>query len=103
MAADKTMHRTQLPKIFNDGTNNNFREWQTKSFHRFREWDLLKYLEGPTSEPPFIPPLRQTISHTRIDDDGRETTIHIQGNQTKHQQALTNAEPWMPGNNTALS
>ena len=97
------MHRTELPKLIDDGTDNNYGEWKTKSYHKFREWDLLKYIEGPTSEPPIIPPLRETVTYHGVDDAGQLSTTHILGNANEHQQALTAAEPWIFGNNIALS
>ena len=43
IANDDTVHRSELPKIIDDGTNNNYGEWETKSYHKLRDWDLLKY------------------------------------------------------------
>jgi gag-polypeptide of LTR copia-type len=103
MPNDNAAHRHELPKITDDGTNNNYGEWETKSYYKLREWDLLKYIEGPTSEPPVIPPLREPITHHSVDDNGNLSTVHAPGNLAEHQQALADAAPWMIGNNTALS
>ena len=103
MSNTDSVHRTELPKIIDDGTNNNYGEWETKSYHKFREWNLLKYIEGPASEPPIIPPLHHTVTHHGVDDDGNVSSIRVPGNLAEHKEALTQAEPWMTGNNTALS
>jgi hypothetical protein len=103
MPNDETPHHTELPKLVDDGVNNNYGEWETKSYHKLDEWDLLKYIEGPSSEPPVIPPLRETVSHQGIDDAGNVGTFHILGNANEHQQALTDAEPWLTGNKSALA
>jgi hypothetical protein len=94
---------TELLKIVDDGTNNNYGEWDTKSYHRLREWDLLKYIEGPTSQPPIIPPLRETATYHGVNDNGHPTTVHVPGNRAEHEQAIRDAAPWMAGNNTALA
>jgi hypothetical protein len=52
MANNETIHRTELPKITDDSVNNNYGEWKMKAYHKFRKWDLLQYIEGPSSEPP---------------------------------------------------
>jgi hypothetical protein len=94
---------TELLKLADDGINNNYSEWETKSYHKLLEWDLLKYIEGPTSQAPIIPPLRHTVTHHGLDEDGHPHTIHVLGNQAEHEQALRDAIPWMTGNKTALA
>jgi hypothetical protein len=103
MPNNETVHRTELPKIIDDGTNNNYGEWKTKSYHKLREWDLLKYIEGPTSVPPVIPPLRQRVTYHGVDDANNLSTTHVLGNEAEHQQAVLDTQPWMSGNNIALS
>jgi hypothetical protein len=103
MANDKTTHHADLPELLDDGTNNNYGVWKTKSYHKFLEWDLLKYIEGPTSDPPNIPPLRETVTYHGVNDDGNVSTLHVLGNAAEHQQAVAEAQPWMTGNTTALS
>ena len=93
---------TKLPEIVDDGMNNNYGEWEIRSYHQLREWDLLKYIEGPTSQPPIIPPLRQPATYHGVDDHGHPSTVHDRGNVAEHEQALRDAIPWMTGNNTAL-
>jgi hypothetical protein len=103
MAKDENSHGKDLPKLLDDGTDNNYGEWETKSYHKLLEWDLWKYIEGPTSEPPAIPPLRETVTHHGLDPNGNPSTVIQQGNNAEHQQALENARPWMIGNNTTMS
>jgi hypothetical protein len=78
-------------------------KWETKSYHKLLEWDLWKYIEGPTSEPLAIPLLRKTVTHHGLDPNGNPSTVIQQGNNAEHQQALENARPWMIGNNTTMS
>lgn len=103
MSNNDSVHQTDLPKLVDDGINNNYSEWETISYHKLCEWDLLKYIEGPTSQAPIIPPLRHTVTHHGFDEDGRPSTIHVLGNQAEHEQALRDAIPWMTGNKTALA
>lgn len=93
----------ELPNLVDDWINNNYGEWEIRSYHKLGEWDLLKYVEGPTSQPPVIPPLRHTVTHHGIDDDGHLSTVHVLGNLAEHEQALRDAIPWMTGNKTALA
>ena len=53
-----------FPKNIDNGTNNNYKEWKIKSYHKFLEWDLWKYIKGPTSKPFVIPPLPVKLSPT---------------------------------------
>jgi hypothetical protein len=100
MSNNQNVHQTQLPKIVDNGTYNNFREWEAQSYHKLCEWDLLKYIEGPESQPPIIPTLHCTIAHCGVSDDGNMATFHISGNEDEDEQALTDITPWMTGNNT---
>ena len=103
MSNANSVHQTELPKIIDNGTNNNYGEWETKSYHKFRKWNLLKYIEGSNSELPVISPLCHIVTYHGVDDDGNVSSIHVPGNLAKHKEALTQAEPWMTSNNTALS
>ena len=98
--SDNETDLTELLKIVDDGTNNNYGEWKIKSYHKLREWDLLKYVEGPTSQPPIIP-LRHTTHHG-VGDDGNLSTA-LPGNLAEHEQAIADGEAWMTGNNCALA
>ena len=95
----------ELPEIVDDGTNNNYSEWKTRSYHKLVDWNLLKYIEGPSSQPPIIPPLvvSETVILHDLDDNGHCTTVHVPGNLAEHEQAVRDAESWMTGNNTALA
>ena len=98
----------ELPEIVDDGTNNNYSEWKTRSYHKLVDWNLLKYIEGLSSQPPIIPPLvvSETVILHDLDDNGHCTTVHdvhVPGNLAEHEQAVRDAESWMTGNNTALA
>ena len=103
MPNDDSPHRSELPKLVDDGINNNYGEWKTRSYHKLREWDLLKYIEGPESEPPFIPNLQPPTEHHGLDENNRIATVRVLGNAAERQIAIQNAKPWMTGNNIALS
>ena len=72
-------------------------------YHKLDEWDLLKYIEGPTSEPPIIPPLRKTTTYHGFDPNDVVTSVYISGNAAEHEQAKQDAEPWIKGNKSALN
>lgn len=71
--------RSQLSKLTDDGTNNNYGEWETKAFHSFRTWDLWKYIEGPTSVAPVILALRKDQTHYGVDNNNALATVHVMG------------------------
>jgi hypothetical protein len=69
---------TQLPKLIDNGLNNNYGEWKTKSFHILRSLGLWKYIDGPLSILPVIPSLVLPQTHHGTTDNGEVTTVHIQ-------------------------
>jgi hypothetical protein len=83
--------------------NNNYGEWETKSYHKLHEWNLFKYIEGPLLEPPIIPPLCQEITYHGLDEDGHPSTVCTPDNLAEHQKATKDTEPWLLRNNTALA
>lgn len=93
---------TELPKIVDNGVNNNYGEWKMKSYHKLREWDLLKYIEGPDSVPPAIPTLIQPTEYHGLDENNVMATVRVPGNEIEYQNAIANARPWLIGNKTAL-
>ncbi len=103
MANNRNVHHTELPKLTNSSTNNNYGEWKTKSYHKLCKWDLLKYVEGPDSDPPNIPPLHPLRTYHGVNDEGHLSTTHILGNAVKHEQALMAAKPWITGDHSTLS
>jgi hypothetical protein len=81
----------ELPKIVDDGANNNYDEWETKSYHKLRSWDLWKYIDGPESTP-FITLVTCNTSgrvRTRIDE--------------KSAEKIDASKLWTAANNLALS
>jgi hypothetical protein len=93
-----------LPKLIDDGNNNNFGEWQKKSYLQLLSWDLWKYIDGPDSAPPDIPILRQTTAHQGTDQDGSNPrTYYVTGNADEFNAKSKAAKPWMAANNITLS
>ena len=84
MPNDESTHHTELLKLFDDRNNNNYGKWKTKSYHKLREWDLLKYIEGPTSDPPVIPPIREARDYHGLNEYNVIATIRDLGNIDKH-------------------
>src|ERR1700755_124742 len=72
-------------------------------YHKLRDLDLLKYIEGPFSRPPNIPTLQHTTAQRGFDDDGNASSFHALGQEDEYEQALTDTAPWMAGNNTTLA
>jgi gag-polypeptide of LTR copia-type len=105
MSDDKTesAYRSHLPKLVDDGLNNNYGDWATKAFHNLRTWDLWKYIEGPHSIAPIIPSLREAQSHHGVDDDGHMVTAHVPSNKSERDDAIKQALPWTEANNLCLT
>jgi hypothetical protein len=103
MSNEENGHHKDLPKLKDDGINNNYGEWETKSHHRLEQWDLLKYIEGPTSDPPFIPTLQLPTTHHGLNDENNLVTVRTLGNAAEREQAIQNAQPWLKGNKIALA
>ena len=95
--------RSQLPKLSDDGNNNNYGEWETKAYHILRSWDLLKYIEGEESTPPVIPTLRQEQTYDGYNDAQQLTRIRVSGNKDAYDAAVAKAVPWTTSNNLCLS
>ncbi len=103
MPNDESVHRAELPKLIDDGNTNNYGKWKTKSYHKLHEWDLLKYIKGPTSDPPTIPPLHEAREYHGLNEFNEIATVQDLSNVDKHSRALINAQPWMAGNNVTLA
>ena len=86
MTNEESHQSKELPKLKDDGVNNNYGEWETKSYHRLEQWDLLKYIDGATSEPPFIPALRPPTTHHGLNDEDALVTVRDLGNATERDQ-----------------
>lgn len=80
----------ELPQIVDDGTNNNYDEWETKSYHKLRSWDLWKYIDGPESTPPITPVTRRM-------------SARIEKNSAECQENTDVSRLWTAANNLALS
>jgi hypothetical protein len=93
MLNDKNIHCTKLPKLVDDSNTNNYGEWKTKSYHKLHKWDLLKYIEGSTSDPPIIPSLHEVRDYHGINKFNVIATIQDLSNIDEHRQVLINAQP----------
>src|SRR6267154_2210365 len=103
MPNDEHTHCAELPKLVDDGTNNNYCKWKTKSYHKLHEWDLLKYIEGPESDPPAIPVLCLPTLYHGLNENNQISTVRDPRNADERQMALADAKPWLAGNNITLS
>ena len=101
--SNDNVSRGELVKLVEDDTNNNYAEWSMKSHHQLRSWGLWKYIEGPGSEPPIIPPLQKTTECTGRTRQGVQETLVFPGNEEEHNKKTEEARPWMDGNDIALS
>jgi gag-polypeptide of LTR copia-type len=95
--------RGTLSALTDDGNNNNYNEWATKSRHSLKTWGLWKYIEGPHSIAPVIPPLREAKEITAPDKDGVSHTVFLGDNSEIHQKKTEEAEPWTEANDLVLS
>jgi hypothetical protein len=72
--------REDIPPIIDDGTSNNFSEWQIKTCIALESMDMWDHIEGPDSNAPIIPPLRQSTRVTGFNRHGVEDTLYCPGN-----------------------
>jgi hypothetical protein len=93
----------KLEEILDDGIDNNYGAWKIRSRLTLGTWDLWKYIEGPESEPPDIPALREAGTFSGYDASGQMRTVYVEGNSAEHKQKTEEAEPWMAANNLALA
>ena len=91
-----------LPKLFDNGNDNNYMEWETKASQTLSLWNLWKYIKGPESTPPVIPSLISPQVHHGEDEHGNITTIHTRGNKDVRDKAIKDAAPWTVGNTLCL-
>jgi hypothetical protein len=90
--------RGTLPALTDDGNSNNYNEWVTKSRHSLKTWGLWKYIDGPHSIPPIIPPLSEAQEITAPDKDGVPHTVFLSDTTEAHQMKTKEAEPWTEAN-----
>jgi hypothetical protein len=102
MTNDNSMGHTELPKLLDDGTNNNYGLWKNQAYYKLHEWGLWKYIEGPSSELPIISTLCLLVTYHGLDDNGQLTTTHIHRNEEEYGAAVAAMEPWQTGNELAL-
>jgi hypothetical protein len=87
------VHCTELPKIVDDGMNNNYGKWKTQSYHKLRDWHLLQYIEGESSTAPIILALYDEVSYHGLDANNAVATVHVPSNAAEHKLAIQNTEP----------
>ena len=70
---------------------------------KLQGWDLWKYIEGPESTPPNIPPLREPMIVEATDSNGVTQELQTHGNAKEREEKIKEAAPWTAANITALS
>jgi hypothetical protein len=96
-SASKDYHG-KLPKLVVKGNTNNYGEWSIQSEIQLVGQGLWKYIIGPESTPPVIPPLRGPFTQKGLDKQGAENEVQVPGNASERKKALDNAKPWMEKN-----
>jgi hypothetical protein len=100
---DHKCEECDLPKLVDDGTFNDYGTWTIKSHCQLRSCGLWKYIDGPESTPPVVPPLRETESFRGIDASSCMKTAYLAGNDDEQRQKTQDFDRWMLGNNIALA
>ena len=99
----KTLSSSKLLKLVDDRKINNYGEWKIQCQTEICSLGLWKYIEGPDSKLPVIPPLQEDTYMEGSDDEGNIKTFHIHGNAKLHKQKIRTAKPWMKKNNILLN
>ena len=99
----KTAYSGKLPKLIDNGQTNNYGEWRIQSQTELRSLGLWKYIEGPDSIPPTIPPICADEYLEGSDDEGNVKVFHIRGNTKEHKEKIRAAKPWMKKNGIVLA
>ncbi|KAK6993022.1 hypothetical protein R3P38DRAFT_2568165, partial [Favolaschia claudopus] len=89
--------------VENEDGSNNYAEFRTKSKYKLNAAGYWKYIEGDDYQPPVIPKLVQSETHTGFDTDGNEVTIQTRGNEVEVNVAKKNAEAWLTQDKRALA
>jgi hypothetical protein len=61
-----------------------------KPYYKLCEWDLLKYIKGPTSILSVILPLYEAREYHGLNEFNAIATVQDLGNADEHHQALIN-------------
>jgi hypothetical protein len=93
----------KLKDLTDDGVTNNYNEFSHKGKLELQAIGCWKFIKGPLSMPPVIPPLRRSQRIKGPDNTGTERTIIITGNEMEVQQAIDDAVPWEEGSLKALN
>jgi hypothetical protein len=76
----KTLSSGKLLKLIDNGKINNYGEWKIQCQTEICSLGLWKYIEGPDSMPPVIPPLQEDTYMEGSDDEENVKTFHVHGN-----------------------
>ena len=100
---DKTASSGRLPKLVDNNHVNNYGEWKIQAKADLQSLGLWKYIEGPESIPPIIPPLVEDEYLEGSDGEGNIKLFHVRGNTKERKQKLKAAKPWMKKNNIVIA
>jgi hypothetical protein len=91
-----------LPKIIDDGINNNYGDWRKKAYLQLLSWDLWKIIEGPESIPLPAPIFRAPHPD---DPDNADDPDGLYGTTDKAEfdRKSKEAKLWMTVNNITLA
>src|SRR5258708_33963617 len=76
MTNNETTGHAELPKVLDDGTNNNYGSWKGRAYYKLQKWGLWKNIEGQGSHPPAIPILHLATAYHAPNDKSHLTTAH---------------------------
>lgn len=91
-------HGAKLPKLVVKPNTHNYGEWSIQSEIQLVGHSLWKYVVGPESVPPTIPPLREPFIQKGKDKSGADSEVEVAGNVAECQKAIDDAKPWTEKN-----
>lgn len=91
-------HGSKLPKLIVKTKSHNYGEWSIQSEIQLVGRGLWKYVVGPESIPPVIPPLREPFIQQGKDKSGAQSEVEVAGNAAERQKAINDAKPWTEKN-----
>jgi hypothetical protein len=94
MSAPIDTKKHALAKLLDNGETNNYPHWANQARIKLKQLDLWKYIEGPESNPPLIPEIRDETEFEVICADGIKRMAKLPGNRDEVEKAKKTAEPW---------
>ena len=76
----KTTYSGKLPKLIDNGQTNNYGKWRIQLQTELHSLSLWKYIEGPDSIPPTIPPIHANEYLEGSNYEGNIKVFHVRGN-----------------------